>query len=216
MDTRAPPPVRDSAAGGAVAPVRRRGLRWALLLAIAAAAIVLLGYLWKQETRPGKTYVTATVDTGPVTPTVIASGTVNPVNTIQVGTYVSGVIRTLSCDFNTRVRAGQLCARLDARPYQSAVDQETANLATANAQLQKDRANLAFAKIIYDRDQELFKRSRWHRRHRSDCAGGKVAHVHLRGRNRRRLRLLRGGRHLLRLLPRAQSGPAQSDRGAAL
>ena len=164
MDTRAPPPpVRDSAAGGAVASgapaTGRRRWRWALLLAIAVAAVLFAGYLWKQQSATARTYVTATVDTGPVTPTVIASGTVNPVNTIQVGTYVSGVIRTLSCDFNTRVRAGQLCARLDPRPYQSAVDQETANLATANAQLQKDRANLAFAKIIYDRDQELLKRS---------------------------------------------------------
>lgn len=162
MDTRAPPPpVRDLAAGGALAPgaphAGRRRWRWALLLAI-AAAVLFAGYLWKHQSAPARTYVTATVDMGPVTPTVIASGTVNPVNTIQVGTYVSGVIRSLSCDFNTRVRAGQLCARLDPRPYQSAVDQETANLATANAQLQKDRANLAFAKIIYDRDQELLKR----------------------------------------------------------
>lgn len=164
MDTRSPPsPVRDSAAGGAVAPgvpsARRRRWVGALLLAAAAATVVAVGYLWKQHTGAATTYVTTAVDTGSVIPTVIASGTVNPVNTIQVGTYVSGVIRTLSCDFNTKVRAGQLCAKLDPRPYQSAVDQETANLATANAQLQKDRANLAFAKIIYDRDEELLKRS---------------------------------------------------------
>ena len=137
---------------------RRRRRRLAVLGLVAIAAVVLAAFLWRGQAGPAREYVTASVDTGPVTPTVIASGTVNPVNTIQVGSYVSGVIQTLSCDFNTRVRAGQLCARLDPRPYQSAVDQETANLATANAQLQKDRANLAFSKRIYERNADLLKR----------------------------------------------------------
>lgn len=164
MDTSSPPsPIRSAERGSAAAPAAppapRRRWRALLILAIAAAAAILLGSLWKQRGAAPKSYVTTAADRGPVAPTVIASGTVNPVNTIQVGTYVSGVIKTLSCDFNTRVRAGQLCAKLDPRAYQSTVDQETANLATANAQLQKDLANLAFAKIIYDRDQELFKRS---------------------------------------------------------
>ncbi len=164
MDTRSPPsPTRAAEAGGtptpAAPPPPRRRWRVLLLVAIAVAAAILLAYLWGQRGAAPKSYVTTPVDRGAVTPTVIASGTVNPVNTIQVGTYVSGVIKTLSCDFNTRVRAGQLCAKLDPRAYQSVVDQETANLATANAQLQKDLANLAFAKIIYERDQELFKRS---------------------------------------------------------
>jgi NodT family efflux transporter outer membrane factor (OMF) lipoprotein len=131
-----------------------------LFLAIAAAAVVFLGSLWKLHTAAPKAYVTTAADRGPVTPTVIASGTVNPVNTIQVGSYVSGVIQTLSCDFNTRVRAGQLCAKLNPRPYQSVVDQETANLATANAQLQKDLANLAFAKIIHDRTEATLEQAR--------------------------------------------------------
>jgi HlyD family secretion protein len=164
MDTRSPPsPIRAAETGRAATPAvpgaPRRRWRVLLFLAIGAVAAVFLGYLWTQRAAAPKSYVTAAADRGPVTPTVIASGTVNPVNTIQVGTYVSGVIQTLSCDFNTRVRAGQLCAKLDPRAYQSVVDQETANLATANAQLQKDLANLSFAKIIYDRDQELFKRS---------------------------------------------------------
>jgi HlyD family secretion protein len=103
--------------------------------------------------------VAIVVDTGTVAATVIASGTVNPVTTVQVGSYVSGVIQALSCDFNTKVRAGQSCARIDARPYQAAVDQEVANVAVARAQLDKDRANLAFAKVILDRDTDLLKRS---------------------------------------------------------
>jgi HlyD family secretion protein len=125
----------------------------------AIAAIAFATLVWYGRANTTKAYTTVAVDTGAVAPTVIASGTVNPVTTIQIGTYVSGVIQTLWCDFNTQVHAGQLCAKIDPRPYQTVVDQGLANLATARAQLEKDRANLAFAKLIYERDADLLKRT---------------------------------------------------------
>ncbi len=131
-------------------------LRWLAVLAVLIALALVLAA--RARKAPARQYVTATADIGTVAPTVIASGTVNPVNTIQVGTYVSGVIQTLSCDFNTRARAGQLCARLDARPYQSVVDQESANLANAEAQLQKDRTNLEYTRQMYQRNADLLRR----------------------------------------------------------
>lgn len=107
--------------------------------------------------RPGATvaYVSAEVTRGAVAPYVTASGTVNPVVTVQVGTYVSGVIRELYCDFNTQVRAGQLCAKIDPRPYQVVVDQDAAALSAAAAQLLKDQASLAYARRNYERQIEL-------------------------------------------------------------
>jgi HlyD family secretion protein len=90
---------------------------------------------------------------------VTATGTVNPVLTIIVGTYVSGVIQELSCDYNTRVKQGQICAKIDPRPYQTVVDQNKANLAEAKAQLQKDRANLAYAELTYERNARLAQTS---------------------------------------------------------
>ncbi len=80
-----------------------------------------------------------------------ATGTVNPVLTIIVGTYVSGVIQDLSCDYNTKVKTGQVCAKIDPRPYQTVVDQNKANLDAAKAQLEKDKATLAYAQLFYDR-----------------------------------------------------------------
>lgn len=77
--------------------------------------------------------MTAAVTRGRVAPYVTASGSVNPVVTIQVGTYVSGVIQALYCDYNTQVKTGQLCARIDPRPYQVVVDQDQAALAAARA-----------------------------------------------------------------------------------
>ncbi len=103
-------------------------------------------------------YVTAAVSRGTVAKTVTASGAVNPVITVQVGTYVSGVVQQLLCDYNTVVRKGQLCAKIDPRPYQIVVDQDQANLAEAKAQLAKDQTNLGYTKASYDRAVELAKR----------------------------------------------------------
>ena len=61
--------------------------------------------------------------------------------------YVSGVIQEIDCDFNTKVKKGQLCAKIDPRPYQRRLEQAQANVATAKAQLVKDRADLTYAKI---------------------------------------------------------------------
>jgi len=86
---------------------------------------------------------------------VSATGTVNPELTIIVGTYVSGVIQELTCDYNTKVKRGQSCAKIDPRPYQSVVDQARANLEVANAQLVKDKASMAYAKHTFERATTL-------------------------------------------------------------
>lgn len=125
----------------------------ALVLVVAAGVAY---WFFKGDAPP--TYTTAEMDRGIVAPSVIASGTVNPVDTIQVGTYVSGIIQEIHCDFNTMVKSGQLCAKIDPRPYQTVVDQAEANLKSAKAQLLKDQANLAYTKQVYDRDVRLLKR----------------------------------------------------------
>ena len=78
--------------------------------------------------------------------------------TVIVGSYVSGVVQAQYCDFNTRVRKGQLCARIDPRPYQTVVDENSAQLAVARAQLRKDRANLDYAAINQRRQASLVGR----------------------------------------------------------
>lgn len=110
---------------------------------------------WNARRAPVVRYETVLVDRGDVTRSVTATGTVNPVLTILVGTYVSGVIQQLFCDFNTRVKVGQICAKIDPRPYQTIVDQDRASLATARAQLMKDQANLAYASLTHNRMVDL-------------------------------------------------------------
>lgn len=130
--------------------------RYWTLTSIAIVAVAMVYVLWSSRPVPTH-YVTVPVTRGPIVKEIITTGTVNPVVTVQVGSYVSGVIQSLYCDYNTVVKAGQICAKIDPRPYQLVVDQATANLASARAQLQKDRASLAYAKTNYDRDLSLLK-----------------------------------------------------------
>jgi HlyD family secretion protein len=119
----------------------------AALLVVAIAAAVW----WALAERSTIHYVSLPVAKGAVTRTVTATGTVNPELTIIVGTYVSGVIQQLFCDYNTQVKKGQVCAKIDPRPYQSIVDENRANLAVAKAQLEKDKASLTYTKLALDR-----------------------------------------------------------------
>jgi len=129
---------------------------WLIAGLASLAVLVGIGMIWWLSSSVGNIhYTTAPVTRGAVTRTVTATGTVNPVLTIIVGTYVSGVIQSLECDFNTQVKKGQVCAKIDPRPYQTLVDQNKANLAVAKAQLQKDEAALIYAKLNYDRFERL-------------------------------------------------------------
>lgn len=156
----AAPALPDKSAPADRAPIARRFLsRHRLWLAIAGALLALLGAAiwWAFGGNTPIRYVTQPAGQGAVTRAVTATGTVNPVLTIIVGSYVSGVIQQLSCDFNTKVTQGQVCAKIDPRPYQTIVDQDKANLANARAQLDKDTASLAYAKITAARYATLVK-----------------------------------------------------------
>jgi len=126
------------------------------LSALFVAAIATTTW-WILGERDNIHYVTAQVAKGAVTRTVTATGTVNPELTIIVGAAVSGIIQELSCDYNTKVKTGQVCARIDPRPYQSVVDQRKAELAVAKAQLEKDKANEAYTKFALGRYATLIE-----------------------------------------------------------
>ena len=135
----------------------RRVLLIGLLLIIAGAAGGALW--WTLQTTNSVKYVTTPVTRGAITRTVTATGTVNPELTVIVGSYVSGVIQQLFCDYNSQVKVGQVCAKIDPAPYQTVVDQSKANLAVAKAQLQKDQAALDYAKITVERQTQLVQKN---------------------------------------------------------
>lgn len=150
------PQVPSPSAGRTVGepPVHRRiATRHRVVIVIAVLLLLATagGIWWSIGSDAAVRYETAPAAIGRIARVINATGTVNPELTIIVGTYVSGVIQELSCDYNTQVKRGQICARIDGRPYQSIVDQARANLAVARAQLEKDRASLTYAKVAYER-----------------------------------------------------------------
>jgi HlyD family secretion protein len=126
---------------------------------LAAAALLVAGAggfaLCSAGGDGERAYVTEQVDRGAIAATVTATGVVNPVTTVQVGTYVSGPILEIDVDFNSPVAKGQRVAKIDPAPFQVRVDQAEANLENARARVRKARADLALKRLTRDRNQEL-------------------------------------------------------------
>ncbi len=93
-----------------------------------------------------------------ITQVVEASGTINPVNTVSVGSTVSGLISGLYADFNSVVKKGQLLAEIDPRTFQATVDQNKASLYNAKANLLEYEAKLELNKKMYDRYKKLYEK----------------------------------------------------------
>jgi HlyD family secretion protein len=124
------------------APGKRRG-KTRVRTAAALIALAAVGTSIHFLTRPRTEYVTARVDRGDIDSTVTTTGNLNAVITVQVGSQVSGNIKALYADFNTKVKKGQLVALIDPAPFQAAVDQAKATLNSAKAAVTTAKASLA-------------------------------------------------------------------------
>jgi HlyD family secretion protein len=131
-----------------------------LFLSLAAIALLTVGGLaYYRSTASAETpqYMTAAVSRGDVVQAVDATGTLEAVTTVQVGTQVSGTISALLADFNSQVRKGQVIARLDPSLLQAQVDQADATIVRLNADVDRARVTLDDANVKLRRAQELFK-----------------------------------------------------------
>ena len=116
--------------------------------------LVLLGlafWYWSSNDPVAGHYKTLRIERGPITALVTATGAVNPVISVQVGSQVSGKIAKLYADFNSVVREGQILASIDQKPYQAKVRQARAALKSAQANLAKARNMLMQKKLELDR-----------------------------------------------------------------
>jgi HlyD family secretion protein len=104
-----------------------------VLIAILIVGAAVVGYQRLTMRRNGVQYVTRPVAYTDITSTVSETGTVNPVDVVQVGTQVSGTIAALNVDYNSKVTKGQVLAVLDPTTFQASVAQDTANLSAAQA-----------------------------------------------------------------------------------
>ena len=123
--------------------------------AIAIASTVMIRRHY--QNTGAQDWATAKISRGSIVRVVTATGTVDPVITVEVGTYVSGPITAIFADYNASVKAGQLIAKIDPRPFQVKVDEAAASLANATAQLHKDVADQKYKSVAYQRDAKLLK-----------------------------------------------------------
>lgn len=138
---------------------QRSMLHRALLVAPPVALLLLVGF-WTVGNQQASQYYTARVEKGDIAQVVQATGTINAVTTVQVGSQVSGNIAQLFADFNSQVHKDQVIAQLDpaifrARLMQAEADLENtqANVKSLEAQIETARADVLAAKASVDRAQ---------------------------------------------------------------
>lgn len=126
----------------------RRLVILGLIIAVAAAGA--WGYLYARSTGNTPKYRTAVIERGPLTATVSATGSLNAVITVQVGSQVSGQIKELYANFNSVVKKGQLIARIDPESFEAKVNQAKAEVDNARAMVLNQEAALEKAHAEVD------------------------------------------------------------------
>jgi HlyD family secretion protein len=136
--------------------VKRKRLWFIAVLVLAG----LSGLIFWQFTDGGKEspYVTMPVKKGDITQVVTATGSLQAVVTVQVGSQVSGTIAKLYADFNSKVKAGQVVAELDQDKFKAAVDEAKANVLSAQATAGKAKVGVEDTLRTLERNRELRKR----------------------------------------------------------
>ncbi len=122
---------------------------------IAIAIVIVLFHTFKSKSK----YITKELKTCTITQTVEASGTINPVNTVSVGSTVSGLIKAIFVDFNDEVEKGEVLAQIDPATFEATVQQQFANINNARGNLAKLEAIANMDKKTYLRYKNLYAKN---------------------------------------------------------
>ena len=124
---------------------------------IVLAVLVVVGVCWwyPKGNSVRDTYVTTKIEKGDIVERITASGIINPISTVNIGTQVSGTINHIYVDYNTPVKQGQLLAQIDPALFEATVAQRSAALSVAKAQVDVVRNNITFNKKHLDRIKKL-------------------------------------------------------------
>jgi len=124
-----------------------------------AVVIVVLGligglgyyFLKPKKLDPTERYTTVTAQRGEIVQKVSANGTLNPITLVSVGTQVSGIVKRINVDFNSKVKAGDVLMTLDPSLLNAQADQSRASVASAQSALDLARANAARSRVLFDK-----------------------------------------------------------------
>jgi len=131
-----------------------------IIIAAIILVIAVIGFCsFTKHKNNAIKYITETIGRGDVHAIVSATGTVNPVTTVSVGTQVSGTINQLFVDYNSPVKKGQLLATIDSATFQAQVQQASANLLLAQANLEKSKVAVHDTKTNFERNKTLFAKN---------------------------------------------------------
>ena len=124
--------------------------------------VIILGvavFFFFRNKDIGLKYRTEKITKGDIETNVTATGAVNAVTTVLVGTQVSGTIKNIYVDFNSPVKKGQLIALIDPSIFETQVEQARANLFSAKANLEKAEASMVDAKRTFERNKQLYSKN---------------------------------------------------------
>jgi HlyD family secretion protein len=127
---------------------------------IIAAAVVVIGagvLLFHNNNKVQ--YQTKDLERCTITQVVEASGTINPVNIVSVGSTVSGLMKAIYVDYNSEVKKGQLLAQIDPATFQAQAEQQRAQINNAQANLARLNAEMVYAQKTYERYRNLYDKN---------------------------------------------------------
>jgi HlyD family secretion protein len=130
-----------------------------LIILVLVAVGVGAGVYTMRRNQPDPVVSTQALTRGDIVDSVGATGTLEAVETVDVGTQVSGVVQQLFADFNSIVRKGQIIAKLDPSLIQTQIEQQTANVIRAEADLERLKVGLADAEQKLDRAKQMAERN---------------------------------------------------------
>jgi len=129
-----------------------------IVIILIIAAFLSFGVFLFKGKKEKKSYETEPLEKRTITQIVEASGTINPVQTVSIGSQVSGQISKIYVDFNSEVKKGQLLAEIDTSLFEAQVNQAKANIDNARANLAKIQATAANDKLTLNRYRNLYKK----------------------------------------------------------
>lgn len=124
---------------------------------IVALLVIGVGFYFGKDSQKIDSYITTSLNKGDITEKVTASGTINPISTVNIGTQVSGTISEIYVDYNSMVSKGQLLAQIDPALFEATVAQRKAALDIAKAQLEVEKNEIIYNKKNWDRISQLNK-----------------------------------------------------------
>ncbi len=130
-------------------------MRKYLIYGIALLAIIGISYKLLNRTTGGTTYKTQKIENGDIMESITASGTINPLSTVSVGSQASGRIAEIYVDYNSEVKKGQLLALIDQENAKATVQQREAALEIAKAQVAVEENNIKYYKKALNRISKL-------------------------------------------------------------